>query len=163
MFQFADKFSDDCLYIAIKATKTTKDDISGKFNFHSLHNNIGVFIRDPKPTVPANIGLRFYLVYMDGTWWIQSHVGQGKKDKKHKCFLWDNSGGWFRIATKGSLIQYLIQLHGIIIILKETNPLLLNNEWDEADGNGGWDRKATIKIFNNEEIYKKYQNVWGTF
>ena len=45
------------------------------------------------------------------------------------------------------------------IILTETNPILLNNEWEESDGKNGWASKsATIKIFSNEEEYKNYKN-----
>ena len=131
------------MYVAIQATGKKKDDISGKFCFHSMYNNVGAFIRKPEPLIPAYPGLQFFLVYIGGRWWIQSHVSHNKNAAmKNKCFLWGNQGGYFRLVTE------------------ETNPLLLNDEtqWEEADGNNGWTFPATIKIFNNEEEYKNYRN-----
>ena len=40
----------------------------------------------------------------------------------------------------------------------ETNPLLLSTEWSEAGGDKAFARRATIKIFNNHEEYRKYEN-----
>ena len=40
----------------------------------------------------------------------------------------------------------------------ETNPLELNSEWKEASPDKKWSRKATIKIFNDENEYNEYQN-----
>ena len=39
-----------------------------------------------------------------------------------------------------------------------TNPLLLTTEWKESGGEPRWSRKATVKIFNNEEEYNEYRN-----
>ena len=41
---------------------------------------------------------------------------------------------------------------------QETNPLLLDTEWAEAGDENCWSRKATIKIFSNEEDYNNYLN-----
>ena len=143
VFQFAEEFSERCLYIAINATVKKKDDISGKFCFHSMYNNVGAFIRKPEPLIPAYPGLQFFLVYIDGLWYIQSHASYSPNAAtKNKCFLWGKPGGYVRLDTG------------------ETNPLLLNDEtqWEEADGHKGWTFQATIKIFNNEEEYKNYRN-----
>ena len=41
------QFSEDCLYIAVKAVDEDMNGLSGKYYFHSLHVNVGVFIREP--------------------------------------------------------------------------------------------------------------------
>ena len=41
------QFSEGCLYIAVKAQERHMDGFSGKYYFHSLHKNIGVYIREP--------------------------------------------------------------------------------------------------------------------
>ena len=87
-------------------------------------------------------------MYIEDYWYIQ-----GDKKKTH-CFLWDGSGGLFRLKTKG-----LFQLIDVgFKSIEEMNPLLLSTEWDEAAGDNPWSRKATIKIFSNEEAYNEYKN-----
>ena len=133
VFQFAEEFSERCLYIAINATVKKKDDLSGKFCFHSMYNNVGVYIRESEQLTTA------FLVYIKGSWYIQSH-------RRNTSFLWEKAGGYFRLDTK------------------ETNPLLLSNEWEEGEDNNGWNFSAKIKIFNNEEDYNNYTNtgdIWA--
>ena len=39
------------------------------------------------------------------------------------------------------------------------NPLLLDTQWEEtSDDYKTWSRKATVKIFKNEEEYNQYRN-----
>ena len=99
-----------------------------------MYNNIGVYIRESEPLNPTYTGWRFFLVYIKDSWYIQSH-------SKNSSFLWEKAGGYFRLETK------------------ETNPLLLSNEWEEGEDNNGWNFSAKIKIFNNEEDYKNYTNL----
>jgi len=41
----------------------------------------------------------------------------------------------------------------------EKNPLLLDTKWEESsDLQETWSGKATVKIFNNEEEFKQYQD-----
>ena len=39
----------------------------------------------------------------------------------------------------------------------ETNVFKLGTEWQGADGNATWSRKVTVKIFKDEDEYKKYK------
>ena len=47
-FKFGKEFPEECLYIVIKAEETVKNGLSGKYYFHSMHKNVGVYIREPK-------------------------------------------------------------------------------------------------------------------
>ena len=41
------QFSEGCLYIAVEAEDEEMNGFSGKYYFHSLHKNVGVYIREP--------------------------------------------------------------------------------------------------------------------
>ena len=47
-FKFGKEFPEECLYIVIKAEEAVKNGLSGKYYFHSMHKNVGVYIREPK-------------------------------------------------------------------------------------------------------------------
>ena len=116
---------------------------------HSLHNNIGTYIREAGE-VPTYASRQFFLLYHKGDWLITG-------DKENDC-LWggNKSRGHLLISTKGNNKIRLV--NAILRVLSETNPIKLGTEWKEADGKDTWSRKATVKIFNDEEEYKNYQS-----
>ena len=128
----AENFPERCLYIAINSEVKGRQAYSGKYYFHSLYKNVGAYIREPG-SVPGYSSSQFFLVYDGGVWYITN-------DEERYCFLWGKGGGFFKFETK------------------ETNPLLLRKDWQESDDNNGWSRKATVKIFANEEQYNNFRN-----
>ena len=94
VFQFAKEFPEECIYVAIKAEENAKDGLSGKYYFHSLHKNVGAYVREPK-RVPGYTAKQFFLVYQNGVWYIQSD------DSVNVCFLWGGAGGHLRLTSKG--------------------------------------------------------------
>ena len=139
------------MYIAVKAENQNKNCASGKYYFHSLHKNVGAYVKEPGPVH----GEDYFLVYMSGSWFIQ--VARVKSHNK-LCFLWDKAGGWLCITTKGKFVKMNIIFQDFKVFFSETDPLLLSTEWQEADDEKPWSRKATVKIFSNEEEYNEYQN-----
>ena len=82
------------MYISIKAEKKTRDGFSGKYHFHSLLQNVGVYMRELEP-IPGFPSRRIYLVHRDPFWFISDD-----KTAEH-CFLWGGVGGHMRLRTKG--------------------------------------------------------------
>ena len=76
-----------------KATDNRKQGLSGKFYFHSLHENVGAYSREPGAVSGFQLWY-FYLVYHNGSWWVTDN-------DKNFCFLWGKGGGYFRLTTKG--------------------------------------------------------------
>ena len=98
VFKFAKEFPEECIYVAIKAEESVKDGLSGKYYFHSLHKNVGTYVREPK-RVPGYTSKQFFLVYQNGVWYIQTD------DSVNVCFLWGGAGGLLRLASKGWLLK----------------------------------------------------------
>ena len=84
-----------CLYIAIKSKTKIYEGLSGKYYLHSLHKNIGAYVREPGE-IQGFSSQQFFLVYTYKQWHITL------ANKKHE-FLWrgDEPIGYLRIATKG--------------------------------------------------------------
>lgn len=96
--QYNEDFAEECLYVSVNPQDKTFDysGISGIYYFHSLYNNVGVYIRDGKVTDLK----QFFLVYTGGYWYISN-------DEEKYCFLWGNHGGYFRLASKGQILNFL--------------------------------------------------------
>ena len=78
-----------------KATDKNKQGLSGKYYFHSLHKNVGAYIREPGAV--SGFRSQFYLVYNNGDWFITDN-------DKNNCFLWLYlycNSGYFHLETKG--------------------------------------------------------------
>ena len=85
-------FAEGCLYVSINPDDKTLD-FSGKYFFHSLYKNVGAYVRDGMASGMAS-SKQIFLIYSDGFWFISI-------DKETCCFLWGNSGGYFRLVSKG--------------------------------------------------------------
>ena len=152
----------------MKAEQKINDGLSGKYYFHSLYKNIGAYIRSGE--IEGYSQDQFILVYkIDsnkcGYWLI---INASEDDE---MFGGDFNGGLLGIVTEGNKNEWT----GSFKILLETNPLLLDTEWEEAelkDNEGtdeetdedqmnvdaNWPYSATVKIFSSEEEYRNYQN-----
>ena len=148
----------------MKAEQKINDGLSGKYYFHSLYKNIGAYIRSGE--IEGYSQDQFILVYkIDsnkcGYWLI---INASEDDE---MFGGDFNGGLLGIATEGNKNEWT----GSFKILLETNPLLLDTEWEEAelkdnegtdedqmDEDDGWIYRATVKIFSSEDEYRNYQN-----
>lgn len=73
-----------------------RDSLSGKYYFHSLHENVGAYIREPGPCLFGLNERQFFLVYGKGCWYITD-------DEEGFCFLFGEGGGYFKLSTKGQL------------------------------------------------------------
>ena len=136
----------------MKAEQKINDGLSGKYYFHSLYKNIGAYIRSGEVEGYYN---KVILVYKFGYWFITA------ASEDDEMFGGDFNGGLLGIATEGNKNEWT----GSFKILLETNPLLLDTEWDEAkwkDNKGtddeNWPYSATVKIFSSEDQYRNYQN-----
>ena len=71
--------------------------MSGKYYLHSLHKNIGAYVREPGE-IQGFDSQQFFLVYSYKHW----HITDANKTYE---FLWegDQAGGYLRIATKGTI------------------------------------------------------------
>ena len=76
-----------------KAVVKTREGFSGQYYFHSLHNNVAAYIREPGAVSGYKLR-QFYLAYHNGSWFITD-------DEQKFCFLWGNGGGYFTLETKG--------------------------------------------------------------
>ena len=129
------------------------DNLSGKYNFHSLYKNVPAYIREADNE-------KFYLAfYPDNTskWYIQKDDGL--------CFLKTKSknGGIFQLKTNGKEVRcaqcaiiLFLGSHVIHDFIPETNPLNLDSVWQLGDGKK-WVYEATIKIFSDEKKFQEYQ------
>ena len=79
--------------MSIVSEKQNRNALSGKYNFHSMDNNIPAFIRDGG-NIPGLEGKNHYLVYKEASkhWYIQPD----------EFFLENKGGGYLRITTTGT-------------------------------------------------------------
>ena len=87
----------------MRAEETAKNGLSGKYYFHSLHKNVGAYIREPG-RVPGYNSKQFFLVYQKGVWYIQTD------DRENVCFLWGGAGGHLRLTTKGLSLEITMSI-----------------------------------------------------
>ena len=61
-----------------------------------------------------------------------------------------------------SVLKVTIEMGKQLRFLEEINPLLFESEWQECYGGNSWpnwSRKATVKIFSNEQEYNEFMQV----
>ena len=99
------RVSKEPIFISIATEHPKKNQLSGKYNFHSLKNNAAVFVRDGGE-IEKLVGRHpYYLVYQNKYWNLQSAVYLDKGE----------DGGWLTLCTKGFC---LICSHGFNIVLR---------------------------------------------
>ena len=157
------------LYILFDTHEKNLDHLSGKYNFHSLHNNIPSYENKipiclnengaPESDQESNHFAPVNLIYVrfnpDVVGWCFLTEGLS--------FLEGKSVSHFELPTTGNLFDISILLIYIIYCnmnydyennFLETDPLKLDSRWIEVNADK---RIATIKIFSDQETFEEYQ------
>ena len=126
-----------------------------------------MFVR--KEFIPGLKKSQFHLLYRDGFWFITNE----EYDVRQKS---NEIEGYVRLKTTGKVKIYTskfeVQIKSLSNVLSELNHLQLSTSWNVLGSQEGtttatviaqkWlrhnlvDVLATVKIFSNEEEYKKY-------
>ena len=171
MFKHVEWIPKGPLYISFDTHDKILNKLSGKYNFHSLHNNIpsyqnkipiylnedGVPESDKESFNLASVNLLYIVSDPKFVGWCFLTEGFSFLEGKSVChFELPTTGNSFdiryfmyRINPTVSFIYHYCESY-----VSETDPLALDSRWFEFNANG---RIATIKIFSDREKFEEYQ------